>query len=117
MEIPILIDGAERGSLRLTRQSGAWLCEAELSDLGRVARLSIFGEGQSCYLGIPEPENGRMLLRKALKDPDFEPVYCAESEQAPPMPKLTQSPAKEPDDPIPPKRSHRVYRGGRAYYF
>ena len=123
MEIPILIDGAEAGTLTLTQEGSGWTAQAKLRDIGRVARLTLYGAGGSVYLGIPVPENGAMTLTKRLPALNFLPEYCAETqrrtEESPPAPRQ-ETPTPEPvTETADAERGVkcRVWLGGRPYYF
>ncbi len=123
MEIPILIDGAEAGTLTLTQEENGWTARAKLRDIGRVARLTLYGAGGSTYLGIPEPENGAMTLSKRLPALHFLPEYCAETEcrteeklPAPPVEELPPEPVDEAPE-TEQRIKCRVWLGGRPYYF
>ena len=123
MEIPILIDGAEAGTLALTQEGSGWTVQARLRDIGRVARLTLYGAGGSVYLGIPEPLDGAMMLTKHLPALKFIPEYCAETErrteESPPAPRQ-EMPTPEPVTETPEAERGvkcRVWLGGRPYYF
>ena len=44
MQLPIYIDGKEEGKLTIERQGAVTVMRAELNDVGRVVRLTVFGE-------------------------------------------------------------------------
>lgn len=120
MEIPILIDGAEAGTLTLTQEGSGWTAQAKLRDIGRVARLTLYGAGGSVYLGIPVPENGAMTLTKRLPALNFLPEYCAETERVTETEAKTETPTPEPvTETADAERGGkcRVWLGGRPYYF
>ena len=121
MEIPIYIDGAEAGRLTLTQAGQGWTAQAKLRDIGRVARLTLYGAGGSVYLGIPEPLDGATTLTKHLPALKFIPEYCAETERRAeaPLPE-TQEETPEPVTEAPETERSvkcRVWLGGRPYYF
>jgi len=104
MEIPIYIDGKRTGAAVITAREGAVDIVASLDDPGRVVRLTLYGEGE-VYLGVPEPRDGRLYLTKrisgaALRDFPKNPAYAAEKRTDPPKPK-----------------THRIWHGGKPYYF
>lgn len=112
MELPILIDGTRRGTLTLTRAGRFWSAEARLDDLGRVARLSVYGREGSVYLGIPEPDgHGGMQLTRTLRSLPEAASYCAERDREEKAPEnvTPRQPATTP--------RHVVWMGGRPYYF
>jgi hypothetical protein len=101
MELPVYIDGEQAGTLTLER-AGAACCriQARLEDRGRVVRLWLYGDG-ALYLGVPEPEEGQLVLRRCLRGRDMEalpahPAYGAEKPRAP---------------------RRVLWHGGRAHYF
>lgn len=112
MELPILIEGTRRGTLMLTRAGRFWRAEALLDDIGRVARLSVYGSGGSVYLGIPEPDGrGRMQLTRTLRSLPEAASYCAERDTEKKAPEKAP-----PEQPVSAPR-HVVWMGGRPYYF
>lgn len=112
MRIPIYIDGAEAGTLSVTREDGGAVFDARLRDVGRVVRLYVYGpDGAAGYLGVPMPEDGGMRLQKrvrgrALADYSETPLYAAEE------PMRTSEPAPEAAS-----ARRVIWLGGRAYYF
>lgn len=144
MELPIFIDGKRTGTLSLSQQGRFWRAEAQLGDLGRVARLSVYGRGGSVYLGIPEPDGrGAMRLSRTLRTLPEGAEYCAEREaggmdtwgfvpqktkaeycaerEAGGARRETSAKEPEPEPPRAPKAEktarHVVWMGGRPYYF
>ena len=82
MEIPIWIEGKREGTLAIEREGSVTLLTARLRDVGRVVRLSVFGE-KEFYLGVPEPQRGELLLKKRLTGNaassfPVNPSYCAD---------------------------------------
>lgn len=107
MKIPIYVDGQEQGSLTLEKR-GPWiLAEASLRPVGRVVRLTVYGE-RSFYLGVPVPEGDQLRLTRRLSAAEAarlprEPAYAGEE----PMPEAEE---KKP-------RTHLIWLGGRPHYF
>ena len=67
MKIPLLIDGAEVGTLRVTKSGLYTVLEAELP--GRAAelvRLWAHGEGRGAYLGVMQPKDGGLWFSRKL---------------------------------------------------
>ena len=67
MELPLLIDGAEAGTVRVTKSGLYTVLEAELP--GRAAelvRLWAHGEGRGAYLGVMQPKDGGLWLSRKL---------------------------------------------------
>ena len=116
MQIPIYIDGNQEGTLTLERQGAATVMRADMRDVGRVVRLSVYGE-KCGYLGVPEPEGGRLRLTRRFSPMDMtrfpqSPQYAAEKpmdgRKSPPPPK------KDVGDPEP--KRHVLWMGGKPYY-
>lgn len=110
MQLPIIIEGEQAGVLGLCRQGRGFRAEVKMKDIGRVARLSVYGKG-SVYLGIPEPREGVMTLSKTLPALPPEPRYCAER----PVEREPAAPAAKEEPPE--RKRHRIWRGGKPYYF
>ena len=105
MEIPVYIDGRRAGTASVSVQKGETVVSAQLSDPGRVVRLTLYGEGEEAYLGIPEPAGGYLRLEKrfsgeATRGLPKNPAYAAEH-------RLETKPAK----------AHVLWHGGRPHYF
>lgn len=67
MELPLMIAGEERGSLRLTREGLYTVLEAELPGVtDRLVRLWAHGGGESAYLGVMQPRSGGLWLCRRL---------------------------------------------------
>ncbi len=67
MELPLQIDGAEAGTVRVTKSGLYTVLEAELP--GRAAelvKLWAHGEGRSAYLGVMQPKDGGLWLSRKL---------------------------------------------------
>ncbi len=117
MQIPIYIDGNEEGTLTVERQGAVTVMRADMRDVGRVVRLSVYGE-KSGYLGVPEPEGGRLRLTRRISPMDMvrfpqRPQYAAEKplggKTAPAAPKAEAEP--------PAQKNHVLWMGGKPYYF
>lgn len=113
MTIPIYIDGEKTGSLRVEACGCCTLLRGELKNPGRLVRLTVYGEGEM-YLGVPQPEGGRLLLCRKLTPREMRrfprrPQYAAEMRRSA---HETEPEAGEPDLP-----RHVLWQGGRAYYF
>ena len=117
MQLPIYIDGNQEGTLTVERQGTMTVMRADLRDVGRVVRLSLFGE-KSGYLGVPEPQDGRLRLTRRFTDLDML-RFPARIEYA------AEGPLRERDDPPPAKtapaepgeKRHVLWMGGKPYYF
>ena len=67
MDYPLIIGGREAGALR-EEQSGLYtVFEASLTeDPGGLVRLYVHGGGESAYLGLMQPVNAGLFLRRRL---------------------------------------------------
>ena len=63
---PIRLRGETRGTLTVMEEGLATVFSARCEDPGRLVRLSVYGEGREGYLGVMEPENGALVLRRKL---------------------------------------------------
>lgn len=116
MQIPVYIDGKQEGTLSIEREDAATVMDARLRDVGRVVRLTVFGDGEG-YLGIPEPEEGQLRLVRRLSAKDMRdfpttPEYAAER-------RLTGAKTPRPAAKPQPVMSGRrvIWHGGKPYYF
>jgi hypothetical protein len=67
MEVPLIIGGAEKGSVSFARDGLYTVAEANLeADPGRLVRLWARGGGESAYLGLMQPWSGGLYLRRKL---------------------------------------------------
>lgn len=65
MKYPIIINGAEAGELSVSAEGLFTLFEAQAKAEGLV-RLCVFGGGKRGYLGVMQPWNGGLYLRRRL---------------------------------------------------
>ena len=65
-EYPIIINGKQQGKLRLYKQGNKTVFDAFCPYLSGLIRLSVFGEEGEGYLGVMQPGNGGMHLRRML---------------------------------------------------
>lgn len=65
MKYPIIINGAEAGELSMSTDGLFTLFEAQAKAEGLV-RLCVFGGGKRGYLGVMQPWNGGLYLRRRL---------------------------------------------------
>jgi len=63
---PIFIDERETGTVSVAKEGLFWCFEARSETVPDMVRLSVFGEGGEGYLGIMEPKDGLLWLRKRL---------------------------------------------------
>ena len=115
MQLPIYIDGAEEGTLTVERQGAMTVMRADMRDVGRVVRLSVYGE-KAGYLGVPEPDKGRLRLTRRFTNLDMlrfpqRIEYAADR----PLDGRTPPPEKKPEAPAP--KRHVLWMGGKPYYF
>ena len=93
MLLPIYIDGNQEGTLTVERQGALTVMRADMRDVGRVVRLSVYGE-KSGYLGVPEPQDGRLRLTRGVQ------------------PSVPEPPKEGPGE-----KRHVLWMGGKPYYF
>ena len=108
MAVPVYIDGGEAGSLTVERRGQWTVIDVRIRDVGRVVRLTAYGE-REFYLGVPVPDGEGLRLTRRLSPSEARrfprlPEYAAEEPMKPPAP-------EEPD-------VRRVlWLGGRPHYF
>ena len=108
MEIPVYIDGEAVGSMTVER-GGQWITvDARMRDVGRVVRLTVYGE-RAFYLGVPVPEGDGLRLTRRLSP--------AEARRFPRTPSYAaEKPAELPETEA--RAARRVlWLGGRPHYF
>ena len=122
MTVPIYIDGNEAGTLTVERQGPVTVMTADMTDAGRVVRLTVYGGGKAGYLGVPAPENGRLRLTKRLSPSQMRafpqaPEYAAErprEAKKPPAPAMLPAP-ETPEGGE--QEGHVLWMGGKPHYF
>ena len=119
MELPVYIDGKREGSLRVERQGTMTAITAQLRDIGRVVRLSVYGE-KAGYLGIPEPAGGGTLRLEKRFTPMEMLQFPQRMEYAADRP-LDRERAPSKPEPVPAGESqvrrHVLWMGGKPYFF
>ncbi len=64
-EYPVIVNGEETGTLRVSREGLMTLFDAHCRDPGELLRLSVYGEREA-YLGVMAPDGqGEVRLRKS----------------------------------------------------
>lgn len=66
MDYPLLINGQERGKLKLEKQGLYTLMEAGAPGAEGMVRLWVQGGGEEAYLGVMEPRDTGLYLRRKL---------------------------------------------------
>ena len=67
MQIPIYLDGREAGTLTITERGPMTELTAQLDGVSQVVRLTVYGSnGESFYLGVPEPKEGGLILVRRI---------------------------------------------------
>ncbi len=122
MQIPIYIDGKKQGALTIGCQGAATVMTADMADVGRVVRLTVYGEGKAGYLGVPEPAEGRLRLTKRLSPAQMRcfpqtPEYAAERPRAEVRPALPAHKSGEEKSPEEEPGEHVLWMGGKPHYF
>lgn len=109
MQIPIYLDGREAGALTITERGPMTELTAQLDGVSQVVRLTVYGsDGESFYLGVPEPKEGGMILVRRITP--------AERKRLPEHPSYA---AEKPVDIQPERKTPRriLWLGGKAYPF
>ena len=65
-EYPVILDGKNVGKLSISTAGGKTVFDAFCPGMTRLIRLSVYGCGREGYLGVMQPENGGMRLRKLM---------------------------------------------------
>ena len=100
---PLILDGAEAGTLTVSAEGG-WTCfEARCAAAPGIVRLSVYGEGREGYLGVPAPEGEGLFLRRRFSRSELKTFpqrieYAARAGQP-----LAKAPAPEADTPPEPE--------------
>ena len=123
MVLPIYIDGKKEGELTVEHRGAATVMQARLRDVGRVVRLTVYGE-KAGYLGVPEPSEGQLVLTRRFSPLEMNrfprrPEYAAERpmEQGRPE-EPAQSVPQKPQGEFPQGAGRRVmWMGGKPYFF
>lgn len=108
MLIPVYIDGKEAGTVEIEKYDGQTVVEAAVRDVGRVLRLTVFGE-KSFYLGVPVPEEDTLRLTRRLSP--------AEEGNFPEHPSYAAERPIETEAMKPAGRRHVLWQGGKPHYF
>ena len=117
MDIPIYIDGKKQGSLTIGREGPVTVMTADMADVGRVVRLTVYGE-RAGYLGVPEPIEGRLRLIRRLSPAQMRsfpqtPEYAAEQPMVGQKTPPTAPSASKEAAP----GEHVLWMGGKPHYF
>ena len=108
MSVAVYIDGEDVGSLKVERRGQWTVVDVRMRPVGRVVRLTVYGE-REFYLGVPVPEGDGLRLTRRLSQ--------AEAQRFPRMPAYA---AEEPMAfAAPGELSERrvLWLGGRPHYF
>ena len=62
MKYPLYIDGIEKGTLTVTQDKLHLVFNAECEYTQKLVRLSVFGKGESAYIGVMEPKGNKLVL-------------------------------------------------------
>ena len=66
MDYPLLLKGEIRGKLTVEKQGLYTIIEAGAEKSQGLVRLWVQGQGEQAYLGVMEPKNGGLYLRRRL---------------------------------------------------
>lgn len=113
MEIyPIMISGEKRGELRVHRDGLFTVFEADMDSVEGVVRLSVYGGGRECGIGVPAPKGGRLYMRRRLSAAemrDFPEII----EYAAPAGEI---PAPKPEPPCEVKQAEPEYKSDLLWF-
>ncbi len=106
---PIFIDERETGIVSVAKEGLFWCFEAQSETVPDMVRLSVFGEGGEGYLGVMEPKDGLLWLRKKLSKSAVSGFPCpithggrkGMGQQAPRFPKMSAETVSAPIVPEP----------------
>ena len=118
MELPVYIDGKREGALTVERQGTMTAMTVQVRDVGRVVRLSVYGE-KAGYLGIPEPAGGGTLRLEKRFTPMEMLQFPQRMEYAADRPMDRRTPAAQPAEAPKPDtaKRHVLWMGGKPYFF
>lgn len=108
MGIPVYIDGETAGTLTVERRGQWTLIDVRMRNVGRVVRLTAYGE-RAFYLGVPVPEGDGLRLTRRLSP--------AEARRFPRTPDYAAERPAERTEPETPSRRRVLWLGGRPHYF
>lgn len=65
-QIPVMIDGRQLGTAQFRREGAYMVCYGQVSYVGEMLKLWVYGNGEPAYLGvlIPDGQGGSTLRRK-----------------------------------------------------
>ena len=122
MVIPIYIDGKKEGELTIGHRGAATVMQADMRDVGRVVRLTVYGEKEG-YLGVPEPAEGRLRLTRRFSPMEMSrfpqrPEYAADRPMQGTRVPEKGSAEEKPRGDCPQGVGRRVlWMGGKPYFF
>lgn len=94
---PVLINGAKKGTLTVSREGLTTRFDAKCEDPGTLVRLSVYGGGREGYLGVMTPENGVLTLHRKLTRAALA-AFPAEIELAAEAGRKTAAPEQKPEN-------------------
>ena len=82
-EYPVYLRGERAGTVRISKEGIRYIVDAFCPHTDGLVRLSLYGGGREGYLGVMQPENGGLRLRRSLSRSDAAafpqaPAYAAE---------------------------------------
>ena len=108
MEMPVYIDGEAVGTLTVERRGQWTVADVRMRNVGRVVRLTVYGE-RAFYLGVPVPEGDGLRLTRRLSP--------AEARRFPRTPGYAAERPTERHERETPSARHVLWLGGRPHYF
>lgn len=94
---PIILEGKETGTLNVSQEGLFWYFEASSDACDGIVRLSVYGDDGEGYLGVMEPKENRLRLKKKLSRSalsDFPGKISYAGKQGEPV-KMESAPPKE----------------------
>ena len=99
-EYPVVLGGERAGSIQVRRDGIRYVFEASCPGRSGLVRLSIYGDGREGYLGVMQPGEGGLVLRRSLSRSELrnfpeKPTHAGERgerpRQAAPEPKREEA--------------------------
>ena len=110
---PIFLSEEQAGTLTIARRGLYTGFYARCTDPGILVRLSVYGGGKEGYLGVMEPENGALTLRRQLSRSAMVSFpasieYAAEAGRRPSESAAPDLEPETPDEESPPEQERNT---------
>ena len=110
---PVLINGAKKGTLTVSREGLTTRFDAKCEDPGTLVRLSVYGGGKEGYLGVMTPENGVLTLHRKLTRAALA-AFPGEIEFAAEAGRKTAAPEQKPESEMAQEKKPETAAPGQA---